>query len=236
MTHPQFRDIECVTLDLDDTLWPVEPTINQAELELYNWIDQRYPRITSHYTQEQLANKRVTLVQARQDIAHDVTALRRHALKELADEFGCNNDFVEDAMSVFRHHRNQVVPYQHSESVLQNLKSHYVLGAITNGNAQLEKISLGRYFDFTITAEDVGVSKPHLKMFQSASLLAKIPLDKIVHVGDSPQTDVIGALNAGCKAIWLNQKRQAWPGGQTPNHVVHCISELPEILIANVSD
>lgn len=227
----RFENIECVTLDLDDTLWPVEPTLVKAEQAVYTWIGEHYPVISQRYTLDEISAKRITLSQQRKDIAYNVTELRRVALCELANEFNCAEDFVESALSLFRHHRNQVEPYKQSETVLKTLKQHFLLGAITNGNAQLDKISLGQYFDFVVTAEDVGVGKPHHQMFQQASIHAQTQLEKIVHVGDSPQTDVLGALKAGCKAIWLNYKRQAWPGGQTPDHVMHCISELPEILL-----
>ena len=230
-----FEEIQCVTLDLDDTLWPVEPTINRAEQALYAWISEQCSEITNQYTLEEITAKRIALGQRREDIAHDVTQLRFCALRELAEEFNCGEYFAAEGLELFRNYRNQVEPYQHSESVLMELKQHFVLGAITNGNAQLQHISLGRLFDFAITAEQVGVSKPHRQMFLHASEYANIELNKIVHIGDSPQTDVLGALNAGCKAIWFNRKRQAWPGGQTPDGVIHCLSELPEMLTSNVN-
>ena len=31
-------DIEAITLDLDDTLWPVAPTIAGAEQDLFDWL------------------------------------------------------------------------------------------------------------------------------------------------------------------------------------------------------
>ena len=231
MNRPSsFKDILCVTFDLDDTLWPVAPTIHRAERVLYEWITQRYPQISQNYSADEIALKRDQIGQRRKDIAHNVTKLRHASLLELAEEFNYSESFADEAMSLFREYRNKVDPYEHSESVLSDLKQHYILGAITNGNAQLENISLGQYFDFVVTAEDVGVTKPHPDMFISASNKANVALEKIVHIGDSPQIDVLGAMHAGCKAIWFNDKRQAWPGGQTPDQVVHCLSELPQIL------
>jgi len=225
-----FDGIQCVTLDLDDTLWPVEPTITKAEQALYDWMKQHYSKITQKYTLDEITIKRTLLGQQRKDITHNVTQLRYCALSELAEEFNYDSQFAHDAMSLFRHFRDQVEPYDYAETVLSYLQQHYTLGAITNGNAQLHNISLGRFFDFVVTAEQVGVSKPHADMFINASKQANVALENIVHIGDSPQTDVLGALKAGCKAIWFNHRRQAWPGGQTPDRVVHCLSELPLIL------
>ena len=228
-----FENIQCVTLDLDDTLWPVEPTISHAEQALYSWIDLHYPRITQRYTLQDLSAQRATLARQCPDIAHNVTELRYRALTLLAQEFNYQHELARDGMAFFRHHRNQVTPYQYSEPVLEKLKQHFIVGAITNGNAQLDKIPIGRHFDFAITAEQAGCSKPDPEMFLKASQSAGISVDKLVHVGDSPRTDVLGAMNAGCKAIWFNDKRHAWPGGQTPHCVVHCLSDLPGVLMVN---
>jgi putative hydrolase of the HAD superfamily len=229
----QFEQVKCVTLDLDDTIWPVEPTITRAELKLYQWIEENYPQVSDVYTQQDIAAKRMALQTSRVDIAHNVTELRYCSLLEIAKEFGYNKTFAQRALKLFRHYRNQVEPFKVSESILSSLKQHFIVGAITNGNAQLDQISIGKYFDFVVTAEDVGVSKPCPDIFERASSLAKVELARIMHVGDSAQTDVIGAMNAGCKAVWFNSKRQPWPGGQNPHHVIHCLTELPAILNIN---
>jgi putative hydrolase of the HAD superfamily len=231
--NTQFEQIKCVTLDLDDTLWPVEPTIIRAELKLYQWIEENYPQVSNVYTQQDIAAKRMALQNSRADIAHNVTELRYCSLLEIADEFDCDKIFAQQALKLFRYYRNQVELFEFSESILSSLKQHFIVGAITNGNAQLDQISIGKYFDFVVTAEQVGVSKPHPEMFERASRLANVELGKIMHVGDSAQTDVIGAMNAGCKAVWFNSKRQPWPGGQNPHYVVHCLTELPAILNIN---
>ena len=226
----KFTKVKCVTLDLDDTLWPVGPTIIKAEQALYDWMRQHYPELTQKYSHQEITDKRTSLGKERQDLAYDVTLLRHYSLNELGSEFGYDPDFADKAMAIFRHYRNQVEPYEHSESLLTYLQQHFIVGAITNGNVQMENISLGRFFDFVVTAEDVGVNKPDAKMFIYAAKQANVNLGDIVHIGDSPKTDVLGALNAGCRAIWFNDKRQPWPGGQTPDEVVHCLSELPQIL------
>ena len=225
-----FEEIECVTLDLDDTLWPIEPTISNAEQKLYEWFSLKYPDVTEKYSLQEIANKRTALASCREDIAHDVTELRYCALLELADEFGYSTSFAQDGLVIFREFRNQVAPYHYSEPLLLSLKNNYVLGAITNGNAQLDQTPLGKYFDFSVTAADAGASKPDPKIFLHAANLANVHTEKMLHIGDSPKTDIIGSLNAGYRAIWFNSQRKPWPGGQTPTKVIHCLSELPGLL------
>ena len=115
-----IEDVECVTLDLDDTLWPIEPTISNAEQKLYDWIALKYPKVTETYSFEQIAVKKSQLSLTRKDIAHNVTELRHCALLELAEEFGYSNKFADDGLKVFRKFRNQVKPYPYSERLLSS--------------------------------------------------------------------------------------------------------------------
>jgi putative hydrolase of the HAD superfamily len=40
-------DIAAITLDLDDTLWPIEPVIARAEERLDAWLKIHCPRATA---------------------------------------------------------------------------------------------------------------------------------------------------------------------------------------------
>jgi putative hydrolase of the HAD superfamily len=53
-------------------------------------------------------------------------------------------------------------------------------------------------------------------------------MDEIVYVGDDPKRDVLGALNAGMRAIWYNPTSKPWPGGRTPTAVIRHLSDLEE--------
>ena len=225
-----FSDIKCITFDLDDTLWPVTPTILRAENELYRWLQSNYPRITASYTLEQLREKRDILSDIRSDIAHDVTELRFHSLLQLAKEFNYPDELAAKGLDLFRQHRNRVTLFADVEATLALLVDKFSLGAITNGNAQLQAIGIGHYFNFVVTAAEVGERKPDLTVFRHAARVANVPVANMMHVGDCAESDVLGALNAGYKSIWLNAARKAWPGGQNPHAVIHAISELPKIL------
>ena len=225
-----FNGIKCVTLDLDDTLWPLEPAIRKAERRLYVWLQKNYPAVTEKYSIEDIAAKTSCLNQQRPDIAHDISALRLLALRELANEFNYHPTLASAGLALFRYHRNQVEPFQHSPATLAWLQARFIVGAVTNGNVQLEQTPLGEYFDFFVSAAEAGVCKPAPEIFLKAAHSAGVKLNDILHIGDSARADVSGALNAGCKAIWFNHKRLPWPGGQTPQAVIHCLSELPALL------
>jgi putative hydrolase of the HAD superfamily len=225
-----FSNIKCITFDLDDTLWPVAPVIETAEQKLYDWLSVHYPKITTHYSMQALMQHRIAWSQTVPELAHDVTRLRRQHLVKLAQDFSYAEELADHGLALFREHRNQVAPFQSVVPVLSKLEKSYTIGAISNGNAQLEQISIGKYFKFSISAAQMGANKPCVSLFQEAALQAHVELNQVLHVGDSAEADVIGANQAGCRSVWFNPARRTWPGGQNPHAVIHCISELPALV------
>ena len=59
---------------------------------------------------------------------------------------------------------------------------------------------------------------------------AEIEPAQMLHVGDHAEADVVGALRAGCRAVWFNAARRDWPGGQNPDAVIHCLAEMIDLL------
>jgi putative hydrolase of the HAD superfamily len=227
------QGIRCVTFDLDNTLWPITETIEKAEQALYLWLCSHYPRISQKYSLMQLREFRLALARSYPELQHDVTLLRERSLYQLAEEFRYSSSLVQDAMAIFMRYRNRVSLYPEAHEVLKCLSQQFILGVISNGNADIDVIGLSGYFTFVTTAAQAGVSKPDRRIFAHAASVAGLPCNAITHIGDDPCTDVLGAMNAGFRSIWLNRTRQAWPGGQTPHHVVHTLKEVPIWLAAN---
>ena len=99
--------------------------------------------------------------------------------------------------------RNQVVLYDGALEVLQNLSQRYRLFALTNGNANIDRVGIGGYFEGAVSSADVGASKPDLEMFHAVPTAPELP-NRAVHIGDHPSDDILGANNAGMLSIWYN--------------------------------
>ncbi len=52
----------------------------------------------------------------------------------------------------------------------------------------------------------------------------------MLHVGDDATLDVVGALNAGMQAVWVNRVDNLWPHEQRPHATVTTLSQLCELL------
>ncbi len=222
--------IKCITFDLDDTLWACAPVIEKAERALYDWLAAHYPLICEDRTVEDLRAHREALRAQRSDLQHDMTALRRRWIAQLAEEAGYPREMVEPAVAYFRHHRNQVTLFEEAESLLKRLRKRYIVGAITNGNAQVDVIGADHLFDFVVYSADAGIAKPEAGIFRRALELADVPARWAVHVGDDAAKDVLGAARVGMRTVWYNPEVKPWPGGQTPDAVIGSLPELEAVL------
>lgn len=122
-----------------------------------------------------------------------------------------------------------------ADDVLTYLKAKgYKLYATTNGFAftqynRIEKSGLGKYFDKVFVSEDVGFQKPEKEYFETCIL--KIPEKdkaKILVIGDSQSSDILGGINSGLDTCWFNSD------GDTPKYKskyeINHLAELKNIL------
>ncbi|MDH4073795.1 MAG: HAD family hydrolase, partial [Gammaproteobacteria bacterium] len=103
--------IRAITLDLDNTLWEIDPVISEAERLLWEWLGKNYPRITENYAPENLLEMRAAVTKEYSDRSHDFRFLRKQALERLAVSVGYTADLVEPAFGVFDDARNRVELY-----------------------------------------------------------------------------------------------------------------------------
>lgn len=94
--------------------------------------------------------------------------------------------------------------------VLEALKDKYKLGLITNGfaktqHSKIEHSGIEQYFDEIIVSGDFeeDIKKPNKKIFDIMLEKLSVKADECVYVGDVFSSDVLGAINANIKPIWL---------------------------------
>jgi len=72
----------------------------------------------------------------------------------------------------------------------------------------LDKAGLGKYFKVQVYADEAKSLKPDAKPFREMLQALRVETGSCVHVGDSPQEDLAGALNAGLAAILVDWGRR----------------------------
>jgi len=200
-----------LSFDLDDTLWPVGPVIAAAESELLSWLRVHYPQTVSGHSIESMRLLRAEVAQRFPQHGHDLTFLRHRALKDLFGAAGHEESLADDALEVFFAARNRVEFYDDVRPSLLRLRSRYRLFALSNGNADLKRCGIADLFAGHITASAAGAAKPDARIFARLLDVAGVEPHQVLHIGDDPLTDVVGATRAGMQAVWLNRDARPWP-------------------------
>ena len=204
--------IRAISLDLDDTLWPIWPTIERAERALADWLASHAPRTSAMLaTPAALREIRAQVGQQRPDLAHDLSALRRESIRIALARAGDDPQLAQPAFEVFFAERQRVDLFPDVLPALEFLAARYPLVSLSNGNADLERVGLARYFRAAVSAGALGIAKPDARIFHEAAAQAGVAPHEVLHVGDDTVLDVLGARRAGMQAAWANRHQAAWP-------------------------
>jgi putative hydrolase of the HAD superfamily len=137
--------------------------------------------------------------------------LRHRTLKDLFAAAGHEESLADDALEVFFAARNRVEFYDDVRPSLLRLHSRYRLFALSNGNADLKRCGIADLFAGHVTASAAGAAKPDARIFARLLDVAGVEPHQVLHIGDDPLTDVVGATRAGMQALWLNRDARQWP-------------------------
>lgn len=211
---------KAITLDLDDTLWPVAPAIRRAEAKTSDWFRAHAPEVLRQFDVARRASLREAIVSAHPDHAHDLGWLRRQQLKRMLEESGHDPVRADEVFEVFIKARQDVQFYPDVLSALARLAARFPIAAVSNGNADLQRIGLDAFFTATVSASDYGAAKPDPGIYHEACRRLGVAPADVLHVGDDPHTDVIGAQQAGLYAAWINRKGLPWTADSTPPALV----------------
>ena len=207
-----FSAIKAISLDLDDTLWPIWPVIARAERSLQDWLRPQAPQTADFLANEpQRQALRQEVLADMPHIGHDLRTLRTELLRRALSTHQEDTRLVQAAYEVFMSERNRVELYEDARPALDFLQSRFPLVALSNGNADLTRVGLGHYFQAGLSAQTFGVGKPDARFFHAAAEAVDVQPHEVLHIGDDAALDVVGALRAGMQAVWVNRPGHAWP-------------------------
>ena len=216
-----------LSFDLDDTLWAVEPVITTAEAAMLSWLTEKHPQIMRGHDRESLRAMRAAIAERFPERSHDMTFLRHRALTEMFAAAGYPVAHADEAFEVFYAERNRVKLYDEVEASLERLSKRYRLFALSNGNADLQRCGIAHWFEGHITAISAGAAKPDARIFNRLLVEARVEAAQVLHIGDDPQLDVVGAVQAGMQAAWLNRNAKAWPAHlRPPSRTISTLEDL----------
>jgi len=129
------------------------------------------------------------------------------------------------------------MPLDGAANLLNAIKGKSKMGIITNGFTEIQQKRLDRagfndHFELLVISEKVGFAKPHLAIFEHAlDIMGNPARDQVLMVGDTPESDILGGINAGLDTCWLNVDNKVLPKGITPKYQVSSLVELQQLLL-----
>lgn len=223
--------IQLVTFDLDNTLWETESVVVAAEQTLLRWLDKHAPEFAKQLNPEARKTLRDEVLTAQPELSHRVTPLRIAVLELGLRKAGYSDQqaskLAVQGFKVFLDARHQLEYFPYVEVVLELLSRQYQLASISNGNADVRRLGLDRFFKIIVSADEVGLSKPDAAPFRAALQAAGVEPAQALHIGDHPGDDIQGALDVGMHTLWFNPQGKAWPQQPRPHGEVRCLSEIP---------
>ncbi|OOG53339.1 HAD family hydrolase [Rhodanobacter sp. C03] len=208
--------ILALTLDLDDTLWPVLPALERADLAVDAWLQQHYPDVARAWPITAMRELRAQVTAERLDLAHDFTTQRQLTLQHAFAACGIAAAPIDTLWEIYFAARNRVELYPDSLPALERITARWPLASLTNGNADLQRIGIHTHFVHHICARDSGVAKPDPRIFLAAAERLGVAPAQILHVGDDPAMDMVGARKAGLRTAWINRAGEPWPSELGP--------------------
>ena len=87
----------------------------------------------------------------------------------------------------------------------------------------LRELKLIDHFDAVVISHEAGVTKPAPQIFRRAAAQLNLPVEDILHVGDSAAEDCLGARAAGMRSLLLDRR-----GGGTEPDAVRSLAAVPD--------
>jgi len=220
-----------LTLDLDDTLWPIAPAIARAEAVLHRWFAEHASATAARFDIPALRDLRDDVARRRPDIAHDFSAVRRESLRLALQEAGDDEALADAAFATFFAARHELDFYPEVADALRRLAARYPLLALSNGNADIRRTTAAPWFRGGLSAREFGVGKPDPRIFHEACRRLGCAPAEVLHVGDDWALDVLGARSAGLHTCWL--RREPAESDEAQRHgvaTVACLQSLADRL------
>lgn len=228
--------IKLITLDLDNTLWDVTPVLIAAEKKLQEYVHTHIPEAKSHYQWDNLSQIRREILRQRPEVKNLPTTLRLNLLEDCFKQAGFSPSAAEqlahEAFEIFLTYRNNIPLFPETLPLLTKLSQEFELIALSNGNADINRVGLGHFFKAHFSAESVGKPKPAPDMFESALAHAQVDASEAIHIGDHQEEDVEAARKLGFHTIWFNQHGKQTEQTCEPTTQVHTLGELENAIFA----
>ena len=202
--------IKHLFFDLDHTLWDFERNAFECIEEIFDENQALLPaglNAKNFYDSFSKLNQSMWHQLDAKEITHEY--LREHRFKNAFKALGFEIS-KEDSLA-FDGYFLKKLPLKNyaingAIDLLNNLKGRFGLHIVSNGylaiqTQKMQNAGLFHFFEHIVTYDVANSRKPEKAMYEHALNLAQCTPDEVIMIGDSYIADIVGAENAGIRAV-----------------------------------
>lgn len=230
-----------VFFDLDDTLWDF--TANSMEALEYLYISEKilqdvFPNFESFSNAYHNINSSLWELYHAGQISRDFLKAERFEslLRSDLNTFSAHNEAVRLDSKYLNVLAEIPRIVEGAEDVLTEISKFSLIGIVSNGflstqYRKLEVSGLQRFIQRMIVSDEIGIQKPAKAIFDYALAETGAFRDRAIMIGDNPDADIRGAIEAGWKAIYFNRKGKDYCGPGNPPVITRLEDCIPLIKV-----
>lgn len=218
---------KAVLWDFDDTLYSRTEAARKTFPGMFK--EHLYPNGSTEFIQE--ATSYMMTKVKRNSMIHE------EAFNALLEKYPPDKPYVRsDCLEYYYEHLwKYVVPLPQQLEVIKKLHSLGVKNAIvTNAAADIvysQKRKITTYgnaelFDAVVISGELGIHKPDRGIYDHTAKLLGVTNSQCIFVGDDPDSDVKGAINADMEIVWLD--KHEYDGRFSQDRRVHRVTSIKE--------
>ena len=223
-----------LVFDVDDTLYEQIVPFENAYKSLFDMdIDmEQFYLLSRHYSDVKFEASR------NGEMTMDEYHIYR--IQEAAKDLGVliTDEQALDMQKEYKKNQQKLQMSNTTIGILELVKENDVkLGIITNGPSEhqwskVKALGVERWIDKEniIVSGDYSINKPDVRIFEIMQEKLQLPIDSLYYIGDSLENDIVGANNAGWKAIWINRYKKKLPGNVDIYKIAENNGKLFEII------
>lgn len=221
-----------MSFDADGTLWDFEKVMRHSLCYVLQELQKQDSKAAALLDIDKMIEIRSKVAEELKGKVTNLETVRLEAFRKTLETIGKPNDTLTHHLNqVYLKHRfEDITLYNDVLPTLNKLRGKYTLGLLSNGNSYPERCGLEGMFQFVVFSQDYGVEKPDSKLFNIAVEKSGYEKSQLLHVGDSLETDIMGAIKTEIKYVWLNRKHVKNDLGLKIDYEIASLSELLEIV------
>lgn len=217
--------IKWVWVDLDDTLWDFEAnSLESLKMVFRHYGLERYFSCADEFCQKYLAvNHALWADYNVGKISRDYLMCERFRRPLAEAGYPVTENTWREFSDYYLDRLGEctlTVPGAH-ELLLRLRDQGFRIGIISNGFKEvqyrkLDSARLTHLIDCVTLSDEIGVNKPDRRLFDHALEKAGTTAAESIIIGDNPDTDILGGINAGWNVIYFNRDGRHKPLPDVP--------------------